>query len=70
MKPKRKPDAVSESDEVVLLEDLTPTRDVRGGAGKLRFGQSLPITASEARLPDEENAAPRPPESKPPRRGR
>jgi hypothetical protein len=27
-------------DEVVLLEDLAPRKDVRGGAAKLRFGES------------------------------
>lgn len=26
-------------DEVVLLEDLAPRKDVRGGAAKLRFGE-------------------------------
>ena len=69
MKPERKPDAASGSDDVILLEDLVPIRDVRGGAGQLRFGQSLPVTAVDA-TPNEENAAAAGREVKPSRRTR
>lgn len=70
MKPGPKPHTELPSDDVVLLEDLAPTADVRGGAGKLCFGQSLSSTTSEAGVPNEENAAPRTPEAKRPRRSR
>lgn len=58
MKAKAKPNVDSMSDDVVLLEDLAPIRDVRGGAGKLRFGQSLPVNTVGAGTPDEESATP------------
>ena len=70
MKAKAKPNIDSVSDDVVLLEDLAPIRDVRGGAGKLRFGQSLPVNAVDAGIPDGESAAPGATETKPPRRNR
>lgn len=70
MKPKRKPDAASGSDDVILLEDLAPTAEVRGGAGKLRFGQSLPVKTGDPALPDEESAAPRTAAGGAPRRSR
>jgi len=38
-KTTRDKDAARGSEDVVLIEDLTPRDDVRGGAGKLRFGQ-------------------------------
>ena len=64
MRPTRKQDPTPEHEDVVLLEDLAPTRAVRGGANKLRFGQSPP-TAVASSLPDEVSAAPRIPEVKP-----
>jgi hypothetical protein len=40
MAPKKKPEETAPPDEeAVLLEDLAPREDVRGGAGRLRFGQ-------------------------------
>lgn len=30
----------SDTSETVLLKDLAPRQDVKGGAGKLRFGES------------------------------
>jgi hypothetical protein len=37
---KKKPENESEpKDDAVFLEDLVPRDDVRGGAGKIRFGQ-------------------------------
>ena len=38
-KTTRDKDATRGSEDVVLIEDLTPHDDVRGGSGKLRFGQ-------------------------------
>ena len=38
-KKKRGHDDASKKDDAVLLEDLAPREDVRGGSGKLRFGQ-------------------------------
>jgi hypothetical protein len=38
MKKKRESESVPE-DDAVFLEDLVPREDVRGGTGKLRFGQ-------------------------------
>ncbi|MGH7390642.1 MAG: hypothetical protein ACREM3_14455 [Candidatus Rokuibacteriota bacterium] len=35
--------------EVVLLADLAPRKDVKGGAGKLLFGERMePVTAAES----------------------
>lgn len=68
MGPTRKQDPAREHEDVVLLEDLAPLRDVRGGTGKLRFGQSL--AADGARLTNDENAALRTREATPPRRRR
>lgn len=62
MKRTRTQEPAPEGDDVVLLEDLAPMRDVRGGADKLRFGQSLPAATAHARLPNEESATPRSPE--------
>src|SRR5689334_13959315 len=70
VKRARKQSPTLESDDVVLLEDLAPMADVRGGAGKLRFGQSLPVTSSEATLPNEVTAAQRTAETEPPPRTR
>jgi hypothetical protein len=40
MKNKRDADERPETkDDAVLLEDLVPRDDVRGGSGKIRFGQ-------------------------------
>jgi hypothetical protein len=50
MKKKNDGDEVGPEDEAVLLEDLAPREDVRGGAGKIRFGQEIP----GRRLPAEE----------------
>ena len=33
-------DDESDTSETVLLKDLAPRQDVKGGAGKLRFGES------------------------------
>ena len=38
-KKKRGHDEASKKDDAVLLEDLAPREDVRGGSGKIRFGQ-------------------------------
>lgn len=38
-KKRRKPDEKARKEEVVLLKDLAPRKDVRGGA-KLRFGEA------------------------------
>jgi hypothetical protein len=38
-KKKRGHDEASKKDDAVLLEDLAPRDDVRGGSGKIRFGQ-------------------------------
>jgi hypothetical protein len=39
-KANREKDVARRNDDVVLIEDLTPRDDdVRGGSGKLRFGQ-------------------------------
>jgi hypothetical protein len=38
MKKKRENES-SPEDDAVFLEDLVPRDDVRGGSGKLRFGQ-------------------------------
>lgn len=38
-KKKRGHDQASKKDDAVLLEDLAPREDVRGGSGKIRFGQ-------------------------------
>jgi len=40
MKDRKKPNKSDE--EVVLIEDLDPRDDVRGGTMKLRFGESIP----------------------------
>ncbi len=39
LKKRRKPDEKARKHEVVLLKDLAPRKDVRGGA-KLRFGEA------------------------------
>ena len=39
LKKRRKPDEKARKEEVVLLKDLAPRKDVRGGA-KLRFGEA------------------------------
>jgi hypothetical protein len=39
LKKRRKPDEKARKQEVVLLKDLAPRKDVRGGA-KLRFGEA------------------------------
>jgi len=52
---------------IVLLDDLAPIRDVRGGAGRLRFGESLPVGTH---TPNEATAVPSSREAKPPRRPR
>jgi hypothetical protein len=36
---RRKPDEKARKEEVVLLKDLAPRKDVKGGA-KLRFGEA------------------------------
>jgi hypothetical protein len=42
MTPKKKPEETApKEEEAVLLEDLAPREDVRGGAGRLRFGQDV-----------------------------
>lgn len=41
MKDRKKPNK-SSNEEVVLIEDLDPRDDVRGGTMKLRFGESAP----------------------------
>jgi hypothetical protein len=38
-KKRRKPEDKARREEVVLLKDLAPRKDVRGGA-KLRFGEA------------------------------
>jgi len=55
---------------IVLLDDLAPIRDVRGGAGRLRFGESLAVTTVGTNTPNEETAVPSSREAKPPRRPR
>jgi hypothetical protein len=48
---KRGHDEASKKDDAVLLEDLAPREDVRGGSGKIRFGQEprVPPLPSEDR---------------------
>jgi hypothetical protein len=50
MKKKRENEPDSK-DDAVFLEDLVPRDDVRGGSGKLRFGQepALPTPPAEDR---------------------
>jgi hypothetical protein len=44
MKKKRESEP-SPKDDAVFLEDLVPRDDVRGGSGKLRFGQEPAVPA-------------------------
>jgi len=39
----------SDTDDVIRLEDLAPRDDVKGGTGKLRFGESAPRKPSRHR---------------------
>jgi len=51
-KPRRAKDAANAGDdEVILLKDLTPTKDVKGGggAGKILFGQETTAKKDEPR---------------------
>ena len=43
--PKRNEDSVEKPDDSILLKDLAPRKEVKGGGGKLRFGES-PIADS------------------------
>jgi hypothetical protein len=43
-KKRRKPEDKARREEVVLLKDLAPRKDVRGGA-KLRFGEAPSLTS-------------------------
>ena len=45
---RRKPDEKARKDEVVLLKDLAPRKDVKGGA-KLRFGEAPSVRAGKTR---------------------
>ncbi|MEJ7811627.1 MAG: hypothetical protein WKG32_14540 [Gemmatimonadaceae bacterium] len=41
----------ADDEEVILLKDLTPTKDVKGGggAGKILFGQETTVKKDEPR---------------------
>jgi hypothetical protein len=55
MTPKKKPEETKPpAEEAVLLEDLAPREDVRGGAGRLRFGQDV-RPASPTRPPNKKS---------------
>lgn len=43
--PKPEETDVSKPDDSILLKDLAPRKEVKGGGGKLRFGES-PATDS------------------------
>jgi hypothetical protein len=43
--PKRNEVSVEKPDDSILLKDLAPREEVKGGGGKLRFGES-PIADS------------------------
>ena len=45
---RRKPDEKARKDEVVLLKDLAPRKDVKGGA-KLRFGEAPSAATGRAK---------------------
>jgi hypothetical protein len=40
-------DAAEKPDETILLKDLAPRKDVKGGAGKLRFGESTVVDSRD-----------------------
>jgi hypothetical protein len=52
-----------QDEEVILLEDLAPRKDVKGGAGKILFGEDI-VAGPVEEPPDEPTAskkgAPRP----------
>ena len=45
---RRKPEEKARKNEVVLLKDLAPRKDVKGGA-KLRFGEAPSVGAGKTR---------------------
>jgi hypothetical protein len=48
---RRKPDEKARKEEVVLLKDLAPRKDVKGGA-KLRFGEAPSSSSSTGKGKD------------------
>ena len=48
---KKKAEKRRKKDEVILLEDLAPRKDVKGGAGKFVFGEQV------VRLEDDDTSA-------------
>lgn len=40
-------DGAEKPDDAILLRDLAPRQDVKGGSGKVRFGESTVVKSTE-----------------------